>query len=333
MQKRISQEEWISSDNFFTTTYLTIDLIRKYCKENKWYESWKAIDLYLFYAKCSSIQETKRIYCTREFASTWLWYWIDTITKYKKALEEIWCITQICKRWEDWKVDWWYIDIRLATTRGSKPEVEWSHQWSQTPPNTVVNKDINTVVNKLSNDNKNQDFWSEEILDSVEEDQSLEQEKAVSNNSIAAAKGAMEARKQKKEKSVINSYVTDFIWGVEAIYKKHWAIIWNLDRKQVAWWINTKTWEPAKTKLLLMKQLWKENILDAIERLVELAKWNKYWGWLSSIIGLDKMHYNRATVLQKSVESWIQLVKKDKPKMTADFKQEVVYDFSKFNNR
>lgn len=151
MQKRVTKEEWIGSEEFFTTTYLTIDLIRKWCKENKWYDAWKAIDLYLFYAKCSNIQETRTIYCTREFASKWLWYSIDTITKYKKALENIWCITQICKKSEDWKVEWRYISIKLATSRVLEPEEVWTHYWFNTPPNTVVNKDLNTELNKEKN--------------------------------------------------------------------------------------------------------------------------------------------------------------------------------------
>ena len=192
MQKRVTKEEWIGSEEFFTTTYLTIDLIRKWCKENKWYDAWKAIDLYLFYAKCSNIQETRTIYCTREFASKWLWYSIDTITKYKKALENIWCITQICKKSEDWKVEWRYISIKLATSRVLEPEEVWTHYWFNTPPNTVVNKDINTEVNK---DNNNQELNFSDLSE-LDWGSDEEKQKFIDYwNTLVASKGKKKLRR------------------------------------------------------------------------------------------------------------------------------------------
>lgn len=114
VKKRISQDEWVSSDELFSTSYLTFDKIRDWCKNNKWIDASKAIDLYLFYCKGVSIQETKQVYCSVRFAAKWLWRTTDTITKYRKVLESIWCIEHICKRDDLWKVLWWYVKVKFA---------------------------------------------------------------------------------------------------------------------------------------------------------------------------------------------------------------------------
>lgn len=140
MKKRISETEWVAQEEFFTTSYLTIDLIRKYCKENKWYSQWKAIDLFLFYAKCCSIQETKKIFCSTRFAAEWLWYTTDTITKYKKLLESIGCVVQECKRDKEWKIDWWYILIKYAIS--PKMVSEWLGQGVSDSAWSGLNRDL-----------------------------------------------------------------------------------------------------------------------------------------------------------------------------------------------
>jgi len=114
MKKRLSKEEWVSSEELFSTSYLTFDKIRYFCKDIKWIDSSKAIDLYLFYCKCVSMQETKQVFCSVRFAAEWMWRTTDTITKYRNALEEVWCVENICKRDEKWKVLWWYVKVKFA---------------------------------------------------------------------------------------------------------------------------------------------------------------------------------------------------------------------------
>lgn len=125
IQKRISKEKWVSKDEFFVTSFLTIDLIRKRCKETNSHDAWKAIDLFLFYAKCSSIQETKKVFCSVRFASNWLWYSTWTITKYKKALEDIGCIEQIRDTDDNGKVKWRYINVKFAIKEGVSTSEMW----------------------------------------------------------------------------------------------------------------------------------------------------------------------------------------------------------------
>lgn len=151
MQKVISKEIWRSDEELFWTTYLTFDKMRQYCKDRKSYDAWKMMNIYLFYARCSSIQEMKKIYATNKFVSEWTWYSEDTITKYTKAMQEIWCIERILKYNEQWKFIWHLIKISFCIKSEDTltiPDLDWNLVSEETPPNT------NDIKYKNTNDIK-----------------------------------------------------------------------------------------------------------------------------------------------------------------------------------
>ncbi len=148
MKKRLSQEEWVSSEEFFTTSYLTIDKIRQACNWKNDLSVWIAIDLFLFYCKCCSIQQTRQAYCTNSFCSEWLWYWKNTITKYKNLLEDVWCVEQICERDASWKVSKRYVKVNFAI------HIPTSEMWFQ---EDVVSEGTNTG------------WYKKEILDDIKD--------------------------------------------------------------------------------------------------------------------------------------------------------------------
>lgn len=147
MQKVVSKEVWRSDEELFWTTYLTFDKMRQYCKDRKSYDAWKMMNIYLFYARCSSIQEMKKVYATNKFVSEWTWYSEDTITKYTKAMQEIWCIERILKYDEQWKFIWHFIKISFCMKSDDNltvPDMDWNLLRKETPTNTDDIKYENT---------------------------------------------------------------------------------------------------------------------------------------------------------------------------------------------
>lgn len=152
MQKVVSKEVWCSDKELFCTTYLTFDKIRQYCENRKSYDAWKMMNIYLFYARCSSVQEMKKVYATNKFVSEWTWYSEDTITKYTKAMQEIWCIERILKYNEQWKFIWHFIKISFCIKSDDNltvPDMDWNLVWKETPPNTNDIKELNTNDTKI----------------------------------------------------------------------------------------------------------------------------------------------------------------------------------------
>ena len=166
MKKRISNTEWVWADEIFSTTFLTIDLIRKYCEDSVWFDSWIAINIYLFYAKCASVQETKRVFAKTTFVAKGLWYSRDTIIKYRGILKEVWCIEDVEVR-EKWVIRWHYVKVNFAVV-STEARVGFEPESGQVDTNADINKLINTDEVKelnaviLSKDNNSNELIKEE---------------------------------------------------------------------------------------------------------------------------------------------------------------------------
>lgn len=169
MRKRISKEERIAQEEIFSTSYLTFDLIRKYCNDNKWYDAGIAINIYLFYSKCVSVQETKQVKASIRFVANWLWYNESTVSKYKELLEKIWCIEQMIKK-ENWKIKGRYIKVKFAiknielcglTTSGFDQELEQTTQNTEWIKDKILNESKKNTENDFSS-NSNEDAINKE---------------------------------------------------------------------------------------------------------------------------------------------------------------------------
>lgn len=151
MNKRISQEEWVAQENLFATSYLTFDLIWKWCREHKGFDASKALELYIFYSRCSSIQETKRIRATNSFAWKWLGRSDETVGKYLKALEDIWCVEKISTREDDGKIWKTYVKIKYAVGTTVEATTGFDPIQAQNGLNADVNKKENADVSVSAN--------------------------------------------------------------------------------------------------------------------------------------------------------------------------------------
>ena len=140
MKKVQSQETWHSFNELFSTTYYSFDKIRYFCLNNKDFTQWTMIDIYLFYCKCSSIQETSTVFATNDFVCNGLWYWEKTLTKYFKALSELWFLERVVKRDKESNIIWHYVRVRFVSNQ-LKSDFESDRTSSQIapddPPNTI----------------------------------------------------------------------------------------------------------------------------------------------------------------------------------------------------
>lgn len=195
MKKRISQEEWIGSEEIFSTTFLTIDLIRKYCAENVWVDVGIALNIFLFYAKCASIQETKQVFATDKFVADGLGYSRETILKYRNILQTIWCIEKIIKR-EWWKMVWHYVKIKYSVC-GRSPTMVDQPLWSKPDTNTDLNKDLNAdVLKELNTDILSKDNNSNEL--NYEKEENYQINEIANTNNITDEQYLEEANTERR---------------------------------------------------------------------------------------------------------------------------------------
>ena len=97
-----------------------------------------------------------------------------------------------------------------------------------------------------------------------------------------------------------NSFLNQFISKVEKIYDDS-AMEIVIDRQQAKHWINTKTWEVAKTKQEFMDKHGYKDVYDMITDMVSRIKTMKFGQWWAS--SLDKLRDKRADILNNTKDT------------------------------